>query len=114
MDETKLVERTRKAIEVAEAAWTEAHRGLPRNPMTKTAAIPGTGILAAAVMNQIGEDNSDLQRRIERAVVMARHAWEASHVEAPGNPLAVTAQRSVVGIIAAGILTYQAEHPEDE
>ena len=103
MDERQMVERARKAIEVAEAAWTEAHRGLPRNPMTKTAAIPGTGILAAAVMDQIGEDDSDLQVRVERAIVMARHAWELSHVEAPGNPLAVTAQRSVIGIIAATV-----------
>mgnify|MGYP000612114099 CR=1 FL=1 len=48
MDDEKLLARLARAVETADKAWTNAHRGLPKNPMTRTAAIPAAGILFQA------------------------------------------------------------------
>jgi len=107
MDEDGTIRRLGRALELADRAWNNTHRGLPSNPMTRAAAIPATGILAAAVLDQMdpaGADDAEIQSRIETAITVARHAWELTHRETPGNPIAATAARSVIGILAAGIL----------
>ena len=106
MSDEQLVESTRRAVEIAESAWKQVYRGLPSNPMTRTAAIPATGILAAALLDQMDDEDAVLRDRAERAIRAAREAWELTHVETPGNPIAATAARSVIGILAAGILNH--------
>ena len=109
--ESELTQLTKRAIEIATKAWDEAHRGLPTNLMTRAAAIPATGILAAAVMNQLDEDDQAIIQRTEEAIRVARRAWELTSSEPPGNPIAQVAGKSVIGIIAAGILNYQQGDP---
>lgn len=105
MTDEQVVERTSRAIEIARRAWDNAHRDGPRNPMTRAAAIPATGILAAAVLPWLdGEDDDASVRHVERAISLARRAWQQGRQEPPGNPIAATAEKSVIGIIAAGIL----------
>lgn len=104
MSDEAIVRDTVRAIETARAAWERANRDLPQNPMTRTAAIPATGILAAAMLDEPDADADELAGLAEQAVAIARRAWERTHVESPGNPIAATAERSVIGIVAAGVL----------
>jgi hypothetical protein len=113
MDDDKLLAHLSRAIETADKAWSNAHRGLPKNPMTRTAAIPAAGILAATLLDQIDADPDRVLRRVERAIVIARRAWERTHHQTAGNPMAATAEKSVIGILAAGILKYEFEHEGD-
>ncbi len=107
MDQDKLTDLTQKALEISKAAWDNAHAGLPSNPMTKAAAIPAAGILAASILNEIEKrDAAELTERVEEAIAIARKAWALTHRQPPGNPIAATAERSVIGIIAAGILNH--------
>jgi hypothetical protein len=105
MDEERMTERMVRALRVAQAAWDDAHQGLPSNPMTRTAAIPAAGVLAAALLPCLDEDDAALRARAKQAIVIARRAWQRTHRETSGNPIAATAERSVIGILAAGILT---------
>jgi hypothetical protein len=107
MDDEKILARLSQAIETAGKAWSNTHRGLPKNPMTRTAAIPATGILAATLLEQIDGDPGRVLARAERAIVIARRAWERTHHQSAGNPMAATAEKSVIGILAAGILKYE-------
>ncbi len=112
MDQNKLTELTQKALEISKAAWDNAHAGLPSNPMTKAAAIPAAGILAASILSEIEKrDTEELIRRVEEAIEIARKAWAETHRQPPGNPIAATAERSVIGIIAAGILNHVQNAP---
>ena len=106
MKDEEAVEAAVRAIETAREARDNAHRDRGSNPMTRTARIPGTGILAAAILDQPECDTEDLTAQTERAVVIARRAWERTHREPPGNPIAATAEKSVIGIVAAGVLRY--------
>ena len=51
-------------------------------------------------------DAATLTARVEEAIAVARKAWELTHRDPPGNPIAATAERSVIGILAAGILNH--------
>ena len=81
--------------------------------MTRTAAIPAAGILAVTLLDQIEGDPERLLARVERAIVIARRACERTHHHSAGNPMAATAEKSVIGILAAGILKYEFEHEGD-
>jgi len=105
MDEERMTERTARAVAVAQAAWVEANRGLPSNPMTRAAAIPATGVLAAALLAHLDLDDATLATRTRQAVAVARRAWQRTHTESGGNPIAATAEKSVIGILAAAILS---------
>jgi hypothetical protein len=109
MDDDARTRQVARVVEIARRAWDAAHRGLPSNPMTRAAAIPATGAMAAALLGKTGEDG-ELVARAERAVVVARRAWQQSHAESSGNPIAMTAERSVIGILAAAILAL----PDDD
>lgn len=105
MHEEQMTRRLERAIRVASDAWDRAHEGLPGTVMTRSAAIPATGILAATLLAQLDDhDDATLTARVEKAIRVARRAWERTHGDPPGNPIAMTATRSVVGILAAGIL----------
>ena len=108
MDVDRMTEQTARALRLAQAAWEHAHRGLPQNLLTRTAAIPAAGVLAAALLNRLHEDDATLTARAEQAILVARRAWERTHFETSGNPIAMTGEKSVIGILAAGILS-QAE-----
>lgn len=112
MEDERILDLLGRAIETADRAWTETHRGLPKNPMTRTAAIPATGILAATLLDQIEDHPDRVLARAERAIRVARRAWERTHHESAGNPMAATAEKSVIGILAAGILKYEWEREE--
>jgi hypothetical protein len=105
MDEERMAERMARAVVVAQAAWTDANRGLPSNPMTRAAAIPATGVLAAALLAHLDLDDATLTARARQAVGIARRAWQKTHIESGGNPIAATAEKSVIGILAAAILS---------
>jgi len=109
MDDEEILAQLTRAIETADKAWTNTHRGLPKNPMTRTAAIPATGILAATLLDHGDGDPERVQARVERAIVIARRAWERTHHQSAGNPMAATAEKSVIGILAAGILKSEFE-----
>jgi len=119
MDDDKILDHLSRAIETADRAWSNPHQGLPKNPMTRTAAIPATGILAATLLDQIDTEPERVLSRVERAIVIARRAWERTHHQTAGNPMAATAEKSVIGILAAGILKYEfdredrGKRPED-
>jgi len=113
MKDEEAVEAAVRAIEAARQAWNRAHQDRGANPMTRTAAIPGTGILAAAILDHPGGDIEHLTRESERAVAIARRAWELTHRDPPGNPIAATAEKSVIGIVAAGVLRYLLAHEPD-
>ncbi len=107
MDQNELTDLTQKALEISKAAWDQAHQGLPSNPMTKAAAIPAAGILAASILSEVEKrDAAELTQRVHEAIEIARKAWALTHRQPPGNPIAATAERSVIGIIAAGILNH--------
>jgi hypothetical protein len=97
-----------KSIEAAIAAWSEAHRGLPENPMTRTAAIPAIGIIAASILTRLPGGEDDAVAAAVEAISIARLAWERSSPDVPGNPMAKTAERTAIGILAAGILNASA------
>jgi hypothetical protein len=104
MSDEEMTRNAKRALELARDAWAEAHRDLPSNPMTRAAAIPAAGALAATLLAQLDEDDVTLRERVVAAIVSARRAWEQTHAETAGNPLAATAERAVIGIVAAGIL----------
>ena len=106
MKDEEAVEAAVRAIEAAQKAWDRAHRDRGSNPMTRTAAIPGTGILAAAFLDHPGGDVEEMAALAERSVAIARRAWDLTHRDPPGNPIAATAEKSVIGIVAAGVLRY--------
>jgi hypothetical protein len=106
MKDEKVIRAAIDAIQTARRAWHEANRDLPSNTMTRTAAIPATGILAAAILDQPEEDHATLAARAHEAISIARRAWELTHGDPPGNPIAAMAERSVIGIIAAGVFRY--------
>ena len=114
MSDERTLDLMSRAIEIAGRAWTNTHRGLGKNPMTTTAAIPATGILAATLLEQIEGDPDRVLARAERAILIARRAWERTHRDSPGNPMAATAAKSVIGILAAGILKYEFETEASE
>ena len=107
MHEEQMTRLVVRAIEVSRTAWDRAHEGLPSSMMTRSASIPATGILAVTLLEQLDEDDATLAARAETAIRIARRAWEQTHRELPGNPIAMTATRSVVGILAAGILNHE-------
>jgi len=107
MDEERMTERTARALRLAQAAWEHAHRGLSASLVSRTAAIPATGVLAAALLSRLDEDDPTITARAEQAILIARRAWERTHLETSGNPIAMTAEKSVIGILAAGILSHQ-------
>jgi hypothetical protein len=110
MQDEQAVQAAARAIEAARKAWDSAHRDRGSNPMARTAAIPATGILAAAMLDQPEGDVDALAAQAERAVAIARRAWELTHRDPPGNPIAATAEKSVIGIVAAGVMRYLHAH----
>ena len=106
MDERAMMDLVKRAIADARDAWARAHRGLPANPMTRTAAIPAVGILAASILNRLPMDDEAVTELARKAIEVARRAWEESDEDAPSNPMARTAEKAAIGIVAAGILNH--------
>ena len=106
MDEREMMDLVERAIRNARAAWSRAHQGLPTNPMTRTAAIPAVGILAAAILNRLPMDDELITETARRAIVMARNAWQQAGEGAPSNPMARTAEKAAIGVVAAGIVNH--------
>jgi hypothetical protein len=106
MDEQRLAARLERALGVARSAWQHAQHGAPRNPMTQTAAIPAIGALAAALLGGIDDADDDraLLERATAALRIARGAWERTADDVASNPMARTAEKAVIGILAAGVL----------
>ncbi len=106
MDEQAMTDLVKRAIGDARDAWARAHRGLSTNPMTRTAAIPAIGILAASILNRLPMDDEAVTELARKAIEMARRAWEECGENAPSNPMARTAEKAAIGIVAAGILNH--------
>lgn len=106
MKDEDVVEVAARALEAAHRAWHRAHRDATSSPMARTAAIPATGIIAAAILDDPAGEAGDPSPDAERAVRIARRAWERTHRDPPGNPIAATAEKSVIGIVAAGVFRY--------
>ena len=104
MHDRQGTERIEKAIEIASAAWSEAHRGLPTNPMARTAAIPAIGVVAASLLSRPAEGGRDSKAEAVEAISKARLAWGRCNIEIPTNRMARTAEKAAIGILAAGIL----------
>lgn len=108
MDEVRLAGRLERALRAARGAWESAHHGAPRNPMTQTAAIPAVGALAAALLDRVdGTDDEGLVSDAIAALRVARSAWERTADDAASNPMARTAEKAVIGILAAGLLNHE-------
>ncbi len=110
MRDEEVVEVVARAIEAAHRAWDHAHRDTTSSPMARTAAIPATGIMAAAILDDPEGEARDPAAEAERAIRIARRAWELTHRDPPGNPIAATAEKSVIGIVAAGVFRYLRRH----
>ena len=106
MDERAMTDLVKRAIGDARDAWARAHRGLSVNPMARMAAIPAIGIIAASILNRLPMDDEAITEQARKAIEMARRAWEESGEDAPSNPMARTAEKAAIGIVAAGILNY--------
>ena len=106
MDDREMMEIVERAIRNARTAWTRANQGLPTNPMTRTAAIPAVGILAAAILNRLPADDEEITETARKAIVMARAAWQRTGEDTPSNPMARTAEKAAIGIVAAGIVNH--------
>ncbi len=106
MEDEQALQAAVEAIEVASRAWGNTRHGKSSRPLDRAAAIPATGILAAAILDRPDEDLASLTAETERALAIAQRAWEKTHRSSPGNPIAATAEKSVIGILAAGILRY--------
>jgi hypothetical protein len=106
MDERAMTDLVKRAIGDAHDAWGRAHRGLPANPMARTAAIPAIGIIAASILHRLPMDDEAVTELARKAIEVARRAWEESGEDAPSNPMARTAEKAAIGIVAAGILNY--------
>jgi len=111
MDEQAMTDLVKRAIDDARDAWSQAHQGMPSNPMTKTAAIPAIGIIAASILNRLHSSDEEITDTARKAIVTARRAWEQSAADTPSNPMARTAEKTVIGILAAGILNYALVDP---
>jgi hypothetical protein len=108
MEQQDVMDAVTRAIRSAREGWARAHHGMPSNPMTRAAAIPAIGTIAASMMNRPEEDEEALTEMAARAVAIAKLAWEHSGERGAAGPMARTAEKTAVGIIAAGILSY---HP---
>jgi hypothetical protein len=106
MNERDMNELVERAIRNAKRAWTRAHEGLPTNPMTRTAAIPAVGALAAAILSRLPADDEAITDAAHKAILMARRAMQEIGGDAPSNPMARTAEKAAVGVIAAGIVNH--------
>ena len=106
MDEREMKELVERAIRNAQTAWSRAHEGLPTNPMTRTAAIPAVGALAAAILSRLPADDEAITEAAYKAILMARRALQDHGGDAPSNPMARTAERAAVGVVAAGIVNH--------
>lgn len=106
MDEREMKDLVERAIRSAQTAWARAHEGLPTNPMTRTAAIPAVGALAAAILSRLPADDEAITETAYKAILMARRAMQDLGGDAPSNPMARTAERAAVGVIAAGIVNH--------
>ena len=106
MDERVMMDLVKRAIGDARDAWARAHHGLPANPMARTAAIPAVGILAASILNRLPMDDEAVTELATKAIEVARRAWEECGDDAPSNPMARTAEKAAIGIVAAGILNH--------
>ena len=115
MTEREMKELVDRAIRSARTAWSRAHEGLPTNPMTRTAAIPAVGALAAAILARLPADDEAITETAYNAILMARRALQEFGGDAPSNPMARTAERAAVGVIAAGIVNHPsfAVEPKD-
>lgn len=92
----------------ARRAWDRAYAGTSSNPMTQTAAIPAVGALAAALLDRVDEaDEETLTSAAVAAIRTARGAWERTADDVASNPMARTAERAVIGILAAGLLNHE-------
>jgi len=106
MNEREMQGLVDRAIRSAQAAWSRAHEGLPTNPMTRTAAIPAVGALAAAILSRLPADDEAVTEAAYQAILMARRALQEHGGDAPSNPMARTAERAAVGAVAAGIVNH--------
>jgi len=106
MEQREMRELVGRSIKSARTAWARAHQGLPSNPMTRTAAIPAVGTLAAAILNRMPMDDEVITRVAQEAIAMARDAWQDSGADTPSNPMARTAEKAAIGIVAAGIVNH--------
>jgi len=104
MNENDMTRTVERALVAAGAAWAEAHRGLPENPMTRTAAIPAIGIIAASILNRMTDSDERARAEAVEAIHIARRAWERADLQVPSNPMAKTAEKAAIGILAAGVL----------
>jgi hypothetical protein len=84
--------------------------------MTRTAAIPAVGALAAAILSRLPADDDAITETTYNAILMARNALQEFGGDAPSNPMARTAERAAVGVIAAGIVNHPrlAVEPEED
>jgi hypothetical protein len=106
MEQREMKDLVERAIRNARIAWSRAHRGLPSNPMTRTAAIPAVGTLAAAILNRMPMDDEAITQVASDAIAMARDAWVDAGADTPSNPMARTAEKAAIGIVAAGIINH--------
>lgn len=106
MNEREMKGLVERAIRSAQTAWTRAHEGLPTNPMTRTAAIPAVGALAAAILSRLPADDEAITEAAYKAILMARRAMQEHGGDAPSNPMARTAERAAIGVVAAGIVNH--------
>jgi hypothetical protein len=107
MNEREMKGLVERAIRNAQTAWSRAHEGLPTNPMTRTAAIPAVGALAAAILSRLPADDEAITEVAYKAILMARRAMQEHGGDAPSNPMARTAERAAVGVVAAGIVNHR-------
>jgi hypothetical protein len=114
MNEREMKDLVERAIRSAQTAWARAHEGLPTNPMTRTAAIPAVGALAAAILSRLPADDDAITETAYKAILMARRAMQDLGGDAPSNPMARTAERAAVGVVAAGIVNHSSVVVEPE
>jgi hypothetical protein len=100
---------TRRALEIARTAWREAHRGLPNPPMTRSADVIAVAAIAASLLARLddraaGAEAPELAAEAGEAIRVARAVAQQLGEPAPGNPMMRAAEKSAVGILAAGLL----------
>jgi hypothetical protein len=80
--------------------------------MTQTAAIPAMGALAAALLDRVEECSDEALVAVAVAALrVARSGWEHVAEDVASNPMARTAEKAVIGILAAGVLNHERTAP---
>ena len=64
--------------------------------------------IAASMLNRTDADEAELAQLAAKAIAIARVAGERSGEAVPSGPMARTAEKTAIGILAAGILNTHA------